>query len=144
MNGLVKRSANLEVYIGFFLLGYQEQIILVVGYYSLALSRPASVFCPVIEMMLDYGTLFCLSISTEFFIADYFVSNHFILLIFNGYKILELHSLHSRNSGLVVKVLDSQNRGPMFKLTRWLQVRHNFSSFRGRSNEYQEFLGTSW
>ena len=73
MNGLVKRSANLEVYIGFFLLGYQEQIILVVGYYSLALSRPASVFCPVIEMRLDYGTLFCLRISTEFFLADCFV-----------------------------------------------------------------------
>ena len=76
MNGLVERSANLEVYIGFFLLGYQEQIILVVGYYSLALSkasRPASLFCPVIEMMLDYGTLSCLSISTEFFLADCFV-----------------------------------------------------------------------
>ena len=42
-------------------------------FYSLALSRPASVFCPVIEMMLDYGTLFCLSISTEFFLADCFV-----------------------------------------------------------------------
>ena len=38
---------------------------------------------------------------------------------------------------LVVKALDSQFRGPVFKTTGWLQGRLSLSSFRGRSNEYQ-------
>ena len=50
----------------------------------------------------------------------------------------------STYSGLVVKVLDSQSRGPMFKTTGWLQSRLSLSSFQGRSNEYQEFLETKW
>ena len=33
---------------------------------------------------------------------------------------------------LVVKALDSQSRGPVFKTTGWLQGRFSFSSFRGR------------
>ena len=35
------------------------------------------------------------------------------------------------SDGLVVKVLDSQSRGPMFKTTGWLQGRLSLSSFRG-------------
>ena len=34
--------------------------------------------------------------------------------------------------GLVVKALDSQSRGPVFKTTGWLQGRLSPSSFRGR------------
>ena len=33
---------------------------------------------------------------------------------------------------LVVKALDSQSRGPVFKTTGWLQGRLSLSSFRGR------------
>ena len=47
-----------------------------------------------------------------------------------------------RSKGLVVKALDSQSRVPVFKTTGWLQVRLSLSSLRGRSNEYQEYLGT--
>ena len=36
------------------------------------------------------------------------------------------------SGGLVVKSLDSQFRGPMFKSTRWLQGRLSLSSFRGQ------------
>ena len=35
-------------------------------------------------------------------------------------------------SGLVVKVLDSQSRGPVFKTSGWLQGLLSLSSFRGR------------
>ena len=34
--------------------------------------------------------------------------------------------------GLVVKALDSQSRGPVFKTTGWLQGRLSLSSLRGR------------
>ena len=34
-------------------------------------------------------------------------------------------------NSLVVKVLDSQSRGPAFKTTRWLQSQLSLSSFRG-------------
>ena len=36
------------------------------------------------------------------------------------------------SNGLVVKVLDSQSRGPVFKTTGWLQGRLSLSSSRGR------------
>ena len=36
------------------------------------------------------------------------------------------------SNGLVVKVLDSQSRGPVIKTTGWLQGRLSLSSFRGR------------
>ena len=36
------------------------------------------------------------------------------------------------SDGLVVKLLDSQSRGPVFKTTRWLQGRLSLSSFRGQ------------
>ena len=48
------------------------------------------------------------------------------------------------SNGLVVKALDSQSRSPVFKTTGWLQGRLSLSFFRGRWNEYQEFLGTEW
>ena len=35
------------------------------------------------------------------------------------------------SNGLVVKALDSQSRGPMFKTTDWLQGRLSLSSFGG-------------
>ena len=35
-------------------------------------------------------------------------------------------------SGLVVKALRSQSRGPVFKTTRWLQGWLSLSSFQGR------------
>ena len=34
--------------------------------------------------------------------------------------------------GLVVKALDSQSRGPVFKTTGWFQGRLSLSSFQGR------------
>ena len=43
---------------------------------------------------------------------------------------------------LVVRALNSQSRGPRFKTTEWLQGGLSLSSIRGRSNEYQELLGT--
>ena len=46
-----------------------------------------------------------------------------------------------RSNGLMVRVLDSQSRGPMLKTTGWLQSWLNLSSFWNQSNEYQEFLG---
>ena len=47
-----------------------------------------------------------------------------------------------KSNGLVNKVLDSQSRGPMFKIAGWLQHRLSLSSFRGQSNECHEFLET--
>ena len=44
-----------------------------------------------------------------------------------SYGVMELWS-----NGLVVKALDSQSRGPMFKTTGWLQGQLSLSSFRGR------------
>ena len=46
------------------------------------------------------------------------------------------------SNSLVVKALASQSKGPEFNSTGWLQGRLSFLYFRGRSNEYQEFLGT--
>ena len=40
----------------------------------------------------------------------------------------------------MVQALYSQSRVTEFKTTRWLQSRLSLSSFRGPSNEYQEFL----
>ena len=42
----------------------------------------------------------------------------------------------------VVRVLDSQSMGLEFGTTWWLQGRLSLLCFRGRSNEYQELLGT--
>ena len=36
------------------------------------------------------------------------------------------------SNGLVVKALDSQSRGPVFKTAGWLQGRLSLSSSRGR------------
>ena len=36
------------------------------------------------------------------------------------------------NNGLVVKALDSQSRGPMFKTTGWFQAQLSLSSFQDR------------
>ena len=46
--------------------------------------------------------------------------------------------LQFMSNGLMIKALDSQSRGPVFK------GRLSLSHFRGRSNEYQEFLGNYW
>ena len=48
------------------------------------------------------------------------------------------------SNGLVVKPLCSKSRGLFFKKTEWLQVWLSLSSFRGWSDEYQEFLETKW
>ena len=40
--------------------------------------------------------------------------------------------IHAWQDGLVVKSLDSQSRGPVFKTTGWLQGRLSLSSFQGR------------
>ena len=53
-----------------------------------------------------------------------------------------LKVFNSWSNELVVKVLDSQSRGPRFKTTGWLQGQLSLSSFRGRSNEYLGLLGT--
>ena len=42
------------------------------------------------------------------------------------------------SNGLVPKALDSQFRDPAYKITEWLQGRFSLSSFRERSNEYQQ------
>ena len=39
---------------------------------------------------------------------------------------------NNMSSGVVVKVLDSQSRGPVSKTTGWLQGRLSLSSFWGR------------
>ena len=38
---------------------------------------------------------------------------------------------YTPEAGLVVKALDSQSRGPVFKTTGWLQGRLSLPSFRG-------------
>lgn len=48
----------------------KEQMILVVCYYSSALPE-ASRLCPVVEMILDYGTLFSFSFFTKLSLADW-------------------------------------------------------------------------
>ena len=45
-------------------------------------------------------------------------------------------------SGIVLKELDFQSRGPTFETTGWLQGQLSLSSFRRRSAEYQELLET--
>ena len=42
------------------------------------------------------------------------------------------HGKSKWSNGLVVKVLDSQSRGPVFKTTGWLHGRLSLSSYRGR------------
>ena len=42
------------------------------------------------------------------------------------------------SNGLVVRALDSQSKGLVFKTTGWLQGWLRFLSFQGHSNEYQE------
>ena len=39
-------------------------------------------------------------------------------------------------SDLVVKALNFQSRGPVFKTTGWLQGQLSLSSFQGQQNEY--------
>ena len=45
---------------------------------------------------------------------------------------------------LVIKVLDSQSRGPGFKTTGWLQGQLSLFSFQAWLSEYQELLWTGW
>ena len=67
-----------------------------------------------------------------------------ILFTFRIWEIYKskLRGFINQSNDLVVKMLDSQSRGPVFKATGWLQGRLSRSSFRGRQNEYQSFLGT--
>ena len=50
--------------------------------------------------------------------------------------------MDQRSIGLVVKMLDSQYRGPEYKTAWWLQGQLNLSPFQGRLSEYQEVLET--
>ena len=50
----------------------------------------------------------------------------------------------SLSNGLVVKLLHSQSKDPMFKTTGWFQARIILSSFQGQRNEYQEFRVESY
>ena len=59
----------------------------------------------------------------------------------NPFQVFKNSFLRCSQWPLVVKVLDFQSRGPVFKATGWLQGWLSLSSFRGRWNEYQEFLG---
>ena len=52
--------------------------------------------------------------------------------------------MEQRNNGLVVKVLDSQSRGPKFKTTGWLQGQLKLSPFQGGLSWYQDLLETEW
>ena len=47
-------------------------------------------------------------------------------------KLSGYRAMGSWSNGLVVKALDSQSRGPVFKTTGWLQGRLSLSSLRGR------------
>ena len=60
------------------------------------------------------------------------------LLIVEFFSSLKLYSI----IGLVLKMLDFQSRGPVFKTAVWLQSRLSFLSVQGQYNEYKEFLGT--
>ena len=66
---------------------------------------------------------------------DIFVNS---LLQFLFLQLLQLFCF-SLSNGLVVKVLHSQSKDPMFKTTGWFQARISLSSFQGQRNEYQEF-----
>ena len=68
--------------------------------------------------------------------SQYFthVQGGILVLIFDSRKSESVLWIPSPlwSNGLVVMVLDSQSRGPMFKTTGRLQGRLNLSSFRGR------------
>ena len=76
----------------------------------------------------------------RFFTETYQFSQYRKLNLIHGNQ----HSQYPKEYGLVVKVLDSQSRGPTFKTTEWLQGQHSFLSFQGRSVEYQKLLGDEW
>ena len=61
------------------------------------------------------------------------------LQFFSFLQLLRFFCFSWRNC-LVVKVLNSKSRGPVFKTTCWLQGWLCLSSFEVRYNEYQEFL----
>ena len=61
------------------------------------------------------------------------------LQFFSFLQLLRFFCFSWRNC-LVVKVLNSKPRGPVFKTTGWLQGWLCLSSFEVRYNEYQEFL----
>ena len=73
-----------------------------------------------------------------------FLDLYYLLIYLNLYPTVYVYFnclLYCRwSNGLVVKVLDSQSKSLVFKTTGWLQGRLNLLSFRGRSNEYQEFF----
>ena len=46
--------------------------------------------------------------------------------------------------GLVVKALNCQSSGAVFKVIGCFQARLSLSFFQGQSNEYQEFLENLW
>ena len=52
--------------------------------------------------------------------------------MFCSYADLALETFETWSNGLVVKVLDSQSRGPVIKTTGWLQGRLSLSSFQGQ------------
>ena len=64
------------------------------------------------------------------------LDDHMLLVL------MKLKATEQWSNGLVVKAAGSQSKRPVFKATVWLQGWLSLSSFRGRSNEYQEFLGT--
>ena len=63
----------------------------------------------------------CLLFQFYFFLYSYLLLSSLILLL---YTLLW-------SNGLVVKALDSQSRGLMFKTTGWLKGQFSLSSFRG-------------
>ena len=58
----------------------------------------------------------------------------------NGFDLWEWSTLWSND--LKIKVLDSQSRYLTLKIAEWQQSRTCLSFFWGRSNDYQELLGT--
>ena len=69
--------------------------------------------------------------------ASHTVSETYIVYSFYFLQILTPVILHNHLvvilfSGLVVKVLDSQSWGPVFKTAGWLQGRLSLSFFQGR------------
>ena len=71
------------------------------------------------------------SSSQESYIYTLITSFPKVLLIYHRKK-TNRAVVHSWSNDVVVKMLDSQSRGPMFKSTGRLQGRLSLSSFRGR------------
>ena len=107
------------------------------------LLHPPGVDCPSLWLQL------CVEPSCWTLANQYIVNQITRLVYWTKYCVVLLFSMQNFGklglnlNGLVVKVLDSQSRSPVFKTIGWIQGWLSLSPFWDWSNECQEFLRTS-